>query len=82
MIFIAGLKILVNNLGSLVVTSAVAPAGVLSTVWYLLFFSLRSIEDLIKKYILNDLRLGLKDDIIEAIMFQRCNTQTFCLPYF
>ena len=31
-IFIAGLKILVNNLGSLVVTLAVAPAGVLSAV--------------------------------------------------
>ena len=26
------------------------------------------------KYILNDLRLGLKEDIIEAILFQRCKT--------
>ena len=34
------------------------------------------------RYILNDLRFRLKDDIIEAIMFQRCNTQTFCLPIF
>ena len=34
------------------------------------------------RYILNDLRFRLKDDIIEAIMFRRYNTQTFCLPYF
>ena len=42
-IFIGGLKILVNDLEILVVTSVVAIARVLSAVWYFLFFSLRSI---------------------------------------
>ena len=31
------------------------------------------------KYILNELRLGLKKDLIEPIMFQRYNTRIFCL---
>ena len=47
-LFIAWLKIIVNDLGSLAVTSAVVPATVLSAVWYFLFFSPKGFKDFIK----------------------------------
>ena len=82
-IFIAGLTILVNNLGSLVVSSmSLRRPREYSQPFGTFCFSRLQVLKTCLRYIQMDLRLGLNDDIIKATMFQRCNTQNFCLPYF